>query len=225
MSASVSGLKRTISSTRFRNSGRKCAAQFGHDLLADAFGDFAGLAGVLDQQRAADVRGHDDDGVPEIHRAALAVGEPAVVEDLQQHVEHVVVRLLDFVEEDHAVGLAADGLGELAAFLVADVAGRRADQPGDGVFLHVFAHVDAHHVLLAVEERFGQRAGQLGFADAGRAEENERADGALRVLEAGAGADDGVGHGLHGFVLADDALVQNLVEPQELFLLAFEQAR
>jgi hypothetical protein len=30
---------------------------------------------------------------------------------------------------------------------------------------------------------------------------------------------------LHGFVLADDALVENLVEAQEFFLLAFEQAR
>jgi hypothetical protein len=32
------------------------------------------------------------------------------------------VRLLDLVEEDDAVGLAADGLGELASFSVADVA-------------------------------------------------------------------------------------------------------
>ena len=34
--------------------------------------------------------------------AALAVGEPPVVEHLQQHVEHVRVRLLDLVEQDHA---------------------------------------------------------------------------------------------------------------------------
>jgi hypothetical protein len=41
----------------------------------------------------------------EIDRAALAVGQAAVVEDLQQHVEDVRVRLLDFVEQDHACGL------------------------------------------------------------------------------------------------------------------------
>ena len=48
----------------------------------------------------ADVAGHDDDGVLEIHGAALAVGEPAVVEDLKQHVEHIAMGLFDFVEQD-----------------------------------------------------------------------------------------------------------------------------
>jgi hypothetical protein len=123
------------------------------------------------------------------------------------------------------VGLAPHRLGELAALVVADVAGRRADEPRHGVLLHVLAHVEPDHVLLAVEHRFGQRAGQLGFAHAGRAEKNERADGPLRVLEAGAGADDRVGDGLHRLVLADDPLVQNGIEPQQLFLLALEQPR
>ena len=63
--------------------------------------------------------------------AALAVGEPAVVEHLQQHVEHVAVRLLDLVEEDHAVRPPADGFGQPAALFVADVARRGADQPRD----------------------------------------------------------------------------------------------
>ena len=43
----------------------------------------------------------------------------------------------------------AHGLGELAALLVADVAGRRADEPRDGVLLHVLGHVDADHRVLA----------------------------------------------------------------------------
>ena len=46
--------------------------------------------------------GHDDDRVLEIDGAALAVGDAAVVEHLQQHVEDVVVRFLDLVEEDDA---------------------------------------------------------------------------------------------------------------------------
>jgi hypothetical protein len=48
--------------------------------------------------RRADVAGHDDDGVLEVDRAALAVGQAAVVEQLEQHVEDVRVRLLDLVE-------------------------------------------------------------------------------------------------------------------------------
>ena len=72
-------------------------------------------------------------------------------------------------------------LGELAALLVADVAGRRADQPGDRVLLAVLAHVDADHRPLVVEQEVGQRLGQLGLADAGRAEEEEGAGGAVGV--------------------------------------------
>ena len=132
----------------------------------------------------ADVAGHDDDGVLEIDRAALAVGQPAVVEHLQQHVEHVAVRLFDFVEEDHAVRAAAHGFGQSAALFVADVSRRRADQARDGVLLHELAHVDAHHRVLVVEQELGQRLAQLGLADAGGAEEQERADRPIRIAQA-----------------------------------------
>src|SRR5439155_26683475 len=52
---------------------------------------------------AADVGGHDQDRVAEVDRAALAVGEPPVVEHLEQHVEHFGMGLLDLVEEYDAV--------------------------------------------------------------------------------------------------------------------------
>ena len=40
----------------------------------------------------------------------------------------------------------------------------------------VLGHVESRHRALVVEHELGQRAGQLGLADAGRAEEDERAD-------------------------------------------------
>src|SRR3712207_7798111 len=45
----------------------------------------------------------DQDRVLEVHDPALTIGEPAVLENLQQRVEHVRVRLLDLVErsEEH----------------------------------------------------------------------------------------------------------------------------
>ena len=64
-------------------------------------------------------------------------------------VEHVGVGLLDLVEQHDRVGPAAHRLGELAALLVADVAGGRADEPRHGVLLHVLGHVDADHRVLA----------------------------------------------------------------------------
>src|SRR5207247_515748 len=77
---------------------------------------------------------------------------------------------------------------ELPALVVADVARRRAHQSSRRVPLHEFAHVEPDDRVLVVEEERRQRAGQLGLAHAGRAEEHERADGPLGALEPGAGA-------------------------------------
>ena len=123
-------------------------------------------------------------GVLEVDDAALSVGQATVLEDLQQRVEDVRVRLLDLVEQHHRERLAAHLLGELAALLVADVAGRRAEQPRDGVLLGELAHVELDERVLVAEQELGERLGQLGLTDAGRAGEDERAAGTLRVLQA-----------------------------------------
>src|SRR4051812_18838878 len=205
--------------------GAEARSQLGHHALARVLADLAALVDPVEQVHRADVRRHDDDRVAEVDRAALRVGQAAVVEELQEGVEDVGVRLLDLVEEHDAVGLAAHGLGELAALLVADVTGRGAHQAADRVALLVLAHVEADGVVLGVEQRPGERARELGLADAGRAEEDERADRPPRVLDPRAGADDGVGDEPDRLVLADDALVQDLVEAQELFALALHQPR
>ena len=146
----------------------------------------------------------------EVHRAALSVGQTPVVEHLQQHVEHIRVRLLDLVEQDHLVGPPPHRLGQAAAFLIADIARRGADQPRDRVLLHVFRHVDAHHRALVVEQEFGERLGELGLADAGRPEEQERAHRPVRVLQPGACAAHGLRDRGDRLVLADDARLQRL---------------
>ena len=122
--------------------------------------------GEVDEVLRPHVRGEDEDDVPEVDRAALAVGEAAIIEHLQQDVEHLMVRLLDLVEEDHRVRPAAHRLRELPALLVADVAGGSADEPGHRVLLGVLAHVDAHHGPLVVEEELGERLRELGLPDA-----------------------------------------------------------
>ncbi len=132
------------------------------------------------------------DRVGEVDRATVAVGQPAVVEHLQQHVEHVAMGFLDFVQQDDAIGAAADGFGQAAPLFVAHVARRSADQPAHGVPLHEFAHVDANHGVFVVEQHLGQRLAQLGFADAGGPQEDERADRPIRVLQARTVAADGV---------------------------------
>ena len=91
------------------------------------------------------------------------------------------MRLLDLVEEDHRIRTAANLLGKLPAFFVANVSGRRADQSRYCVPLHVLGHVNAHHRMFIVKQEFGQSPGQLGFADAGWTEENERSNRALEI--------------------------------------------
>ena len=133
------------------------------------------------------------------------------------------MRLLDLVEQDDGVRAPADGLGELTGLVVADVSGRRADHPRHGVLLLVLRHVDADHRVLVVEQELGERARQLGLADAGRAEEDEAAERPVRILQSGARAADGVGHGDDRLVLADDALVEALLHVNQLLDFAFHQ--
>ena len=86
---------------------------------------------LLHQVARADVRGHDEDDVLEVDGVAEAVGQLAVFKNLQQDVEDIRMRLLDFVEQDDRVRRALDAFGQLAALLVAHVSRRRADELGD----------------------------------------------------------------------------------------------
>ena len=168
------------------------------------------------------IGGHDEDGILEVHRAALVVREPAVVQHLQQHVKHVRVGFFDLVQQHHAVGFAAHGLRELAALIVSHISRRRTYQTGNSVPLLVFGHIDTGHHILVVEQEGRQRLGQLRLTHAGGTHEEEGADGALLIGKAGTVAAHGIGHGADGLVLAHDPLVQLAFHPQELFLLAFQ---
>ena len=172
---------------------------------------------------APDVAGHDDDGVPEVDRPPMAIGQSPVIQDLEQEVEDLRVGLLDLVEEDHAVGAPPHRFGELAALLVADVARRRADHAGHGVPLLVLAHVQPHHGLLVVEEELGQGPAQLRLAHARGPQEDEGADGPVRILKAGPRPANGVGDGPHRLILIHHPPVQPILHVDQLLDLPLQQ--
>ena len=95
------------------------------------------------------------------------------------------------------------------ALLEADVARRRADQPRDGVLLHVLAHVVALELVAEVQREL---LGELGLADAGRPGEEERAGRTIRLAEPGARALDRARDQLHRFFLAEDDASERLLE-------------
>jgi hypothetical protein len=136
----------------------------------------------------------------------LAVLHDALVEHLEEQLQHVGVRLLDLVEQHHRVRAPAHGLGQHAALAVAHVARRRSLERGDGVRLLELAHVDRDDVLLAAEQQVAQRERRLRLADARRADEHEHALGLVRVLDLGGRGAHALADHLQRVVLADDAL-------------------
>ena len=116
--------------------------------MRTGFGYFAGLACIFDQGLAADVGSHDNNGVLEVDRPALAVGKASVVQDLQQVVEHIVVSLLDLIKQNDASKACAARLPSIARLLHTQHIPGRANQPRDRVFLHVLTHIHADDVLL-----------------------------------------------------------------------------
>ena len=78
--------------------------------------------------------------------------------------------------------------------------------------------------MLVVKQAFRQRLCKLCFAHARRAKEQKGADRPVGVLNAGAGADDGFRHFGDGFILANHALVEDILQVQQLLALALHQA-
>ena len=176
------------------NSGRKTRRSDSIELLAHLFvgqfffDDFVALERKAQRALAldhvgADVGGHDDDGVAEIHFVTAGIGEMAFFHDLQQHVVRLGMGLLDFVENDDRVRAAAQRFGELPGFFEANVAGRRAHQAADGVAFHELGHIELDQSVFAAKHEACQRLGQLGLAHAGGAKEDEGANRTARVFQ------------------------------------------
>jgi hypothetical protein len=127
------------------------------------------------------VGGHDDDHMAEIRLAPVVVGQRAVIHDLQQQIEHIRMRLFDFIEQQHAVRMLGNGLGQQSALIESHVARRRADEARHGMPLHVLRHVEAHE-FHAHGDR--QLPGHFGLADARRTGEQEEPTGLALIAQA-----------------------------------------
>src|SRR5579859_798599 len=109
----------------------------------------------------------------------------AFFHDLQKHVEGFGVCLLDFVKDDNRIWAAAQRFGQLARILVSNISRRRADQAGNRVALHEFAHIQLDKRVLTAEHELGKGLGQFTLAHSGWPQEDKGADGTFGVLQTG----------------------------------------
>ena len=129
------------------------------------------------------VGGHHQNHIAKVGLAAVVVGQAAVVHHLQQNVEHIRMRLLNLVEQQHRMRVTVNRFGQQTALVESDIARRRADEPRHGVPLHILGHVESNELDA---ERGRQLLGDFGFADAGGAGKQQRGDGLVGVAQAGA---------------------------------------
>ena len=164
---------------------------------------------------ASHVGGHDHNGIAEADPAAGGIRQHSLFHDLQQNPQHLRVCLFQFIEQHQAVGTAADGLGQLAALLIAHITGRGTDEPGHGLLFHIFRHIQPEHGLPGTENLLGQHPTQLGFSYAGGAGEEQTGNGPPRIPDAGITPPDCLSHSGNRLALADDFCRQQTLQLQQ----------
>src|SRR6185369_17247463 len=140
-------------------------------------------------------------------------------------VEYIQMRLLDLVEKDDRIRAPANCFGKLSTFVVTNVSRRRSDHARDSVFLHVLRHVEADHRSLVVKHEFRECASGFSLTDTGWTKKDERADRAIRILQARARAPDSVCDSRERLLLPDYAIAESIFHRDELLHLAFEHSR
>src|SRR5260370_9861132 len=127
------------------------------------------------------------------------------------------LRFSDSTTETNLLWPTTPGLRKLAAFLVTDVARRRADQTRSGELFHILRHVDLNQRVAIAKHEFRQLLGEKRFADTGRPEENEGTDRTPRIFQIGAAAAQRFRNRTDRFILTIDFAFQLLFHLQELF--------
>ncbi|MNT00927.1 hypothetical protein D3C72_1353750 [compost metagenome] len=136
------------------------------------------------------VGGHHQHHVAEVRFAPVVVGQRPVVHHLQEDIEHVRVRFLDFIEQQYRVRMLDHRVSEQAALVKADVSRRRTNQTADGVAFHVLGHIKAQQLNA---QRFGQLYRHLGFPDTGWTGKQEGTDRFMLVTQTRTGHFNGFG--------------------------------
>ena len=133
------------------------------------------------RDRRAEVGGEDDHAMAQIDCAPVAVGQPAVVEDLEEDVPDLRVRLLELVEQEDGEGLLADLGDQRRGLLLRCV--RVPEEAVEALRRLVLAHVKPDEAVLGAEHKGAEGLRDLRLAGTGGTDEEEDTERARRVGE------------------------------------------
>ena len=143
---------------------------------------------------AADIAGHDDNGIFEIDSPALRVRSDTVLKDLKKDIENIRMCFFNFIKQNDGIGTAADGFSQLSPLFVTDISRRRTDEAGNTEFFHIFGHINPDHGTLIIKEVLCKTFRKFGFTDTGGTEKDETGNRTVGVLKSGTGAQNGFGY-------------------------------
>ena len=131
--------------------------------------------------------------------------------------------LLNLIEKDNRVRFSSDCFCQLSAFFITNISRRRSDQSGHGELLHVFTHIDTHHIVLIIKQILCQCLGKFCLTNTSRAKEQERTNRSVLILDTCLGTDNRFCDFRYTFFLTDDTFVKFIVQMKDLITLALCQ--
>ena len=145
----------------------------------------------------------------------MGIAEPSLIQDLQQQIHNLRMRLFDLIKQHHRIGAAAHLFGQLACLIVSHIAGGRTDHFRNRMLLHVFGHIQPDQCFRGVEHLLRQHLDQLCFAHAGRAHKDKGCRAAT-LGKLHPGTLDGTAQHTDRLGLPDDPLGQILLQMLQL---------
>ena len=114
---------------------------------------------IIPQTSCPQIAGHDNNRVGEVHLAALAVSQLTIIQDLQEDIENIWMRLFHLVKEQDRIRPVTHLFRQFPSFFIAYIAWRRSIEAASREFLHVLTHIKADECRLIIKETFGQGLG------------------------------------------------------------------
>ena len=136
-----------------------------------------------------------------------------MIHHLQQHIEDVGMRFLDFVEQQYAMRLLGHRLGQQPSLIEADISGGRAYQPAHRVAFHVLAHVETNQVD---SHDVGELLGRLRLPHACGTAEQKRANRFVALAQTRSGHLHRRGQNIERLILTENDILEIALQGPQL---------